>query len=67
LFDAGSLYRFDDAAKIAFSSISGIDEQRLASRANEECRLAAFCIDVVDIQRCSGALGKQNNDSCCEK
>src|SRR6187200_1995250 len=67
LFDARSLHRFNDAAKIAFTGVSGIDEKRLARGTHKQCGLAAFRIDVVDIQLCSGALCKQSNDSCCEK
>src|SRR4029453_19191366 len=67
LFDSRTLHGFNDGAKIALTGVSGIDEKRFTSRAHEECRVAAFCIDVVEIQLCSGTLGKQNNDSCCEK
>ena len=51
LRDAGGRERLDDAAEIAVAGVAGVDEQRLPRGTDEERRLPALGVDVVDVQR----------------
>ena len=47
---AGRRERLENAAEIAVAGVAGVDEQRLARGADEERRLPALGVDVVDAQ-----------------
>ena len=51
LRDASGPERIGDAPEITFAGVAGIDQQRLAGRADEERRLPTLGIDVMDRQR----------------
>ena len=51
LGDAGVAQHRQDARQIAFARVAGVDEQRLAGRRDEECRLAALGVGDVDVER----------------
>jgi hypothetical protein len=56
LRDASGAERIGDAPEVTFARIAGVDQQRLAGRADEERRLPTLGIDVVDRQRSGSAL-----------
>jgi hypothetical protein len=62
LGDASGSERIRDAPEGTVAGVAGIHQQRLAGRTDEERRLPAFRVDVVDRQRFSpGLCGQAQN------
>jgi hypothetical protein len=62
------LERQHDAIRVASAGIADVDEQRFPGWCHEECRLAAFGIDVIDLQCFRGRLrpSRLRDHTCCE-
>ena len=58
--DPGRPQRIDDASEIAFAGKSGVDEQGLTGRADEQRRLSALGVDEVDRQGARALLCGRN-------
>ncbi len=58
--DASAPERLRDAPEITVARVAGIHQQRLAGRTDEERRLPAFRVDVVNRQRSRSHLCRQD-------
>ena len=50
LLHARDLQHLQDAIQIALAGVTGIHQQRLSGRRNEQRRLAALGVDVIDVE-----------------
>ncbi len=64
---SGGLEGIENAAEIALPRVAAVDQQRLSRRADEERRLPALGIDVVDVQRSRLVLRRQAHDPGCQE
>jgi hypothetical protein len=56
LRDASRPQRIRDAPEVPVTGVAGVHQQRLTRRADEQCRLPALGVDVINRQRSGSRL-----------